>query len=204
MFANFINIFIEIVHAVFLHPAELSIYLQKIPALVIHALTVLLLASFSSSLSLYILRDYYEANFILVIPLMSAAYLVFYLLWAVIQGSVIDALVNLKHPDRYGRSWKMISIVIFSLLPFAFSTPLAMTVRFFAERLHWNAVALMTPFSLFLVLWSLYISLRGLQYLYELTFRAAFATCIRSLVVLVLFPVLAGLVMTMKTVQLLN
>lgn len=204
MFTNFIKIFVEIVHAVFLHPAELTVYLQKIPALIVHAFTVLLLASFSSALSIYILRDYYELDFFLTIPLMSVVYLIFYSLWAFLQGSVIDALVNLKHPDRYGRVWKMVSIMVFSFLPFVFSTPLAMTIHFLGERLQWNPVVMLTPFSLLLLCWSFYISLRGLQYLYELTFRAAFAAFTRGLLVIVLFPVASGLVFAMKTYQLLN
>jgi len=198
---NFITVFIEVVYSVLQHPAEMPAFIKKIPGLQRQVMTALSLASLSSAAGSYYLRTHYASNFWFVLIILFIIHLALFLFWGLLFGSLTDAVVRLKYPDRSGQVWQMIAIAVFSCLPFMFALPLALIVRLAALNMSMEPFVLMTPCLFAILLWSAYITLAGLQYLYELTMRDAILTFLKAAAIAFLFPTLAVLFIFLELTQ---
>ncbi len=199
MLRNFVTVFVELAVLVLQRPEELPIYLQKIPGIKWQILTSITLSSISSSVGFYFLRDFYDSGYITHILLLTANQLILFLLSAVIFGSVIDSFVRLQKPDRAGQNWPMTGIVLLSAFPFIFFLSGAMPARLLR-----HPIFIIGPVSLGLYIWSLYIVIRGLQYLYELSLGRAVIVYLKAAAVVLFFPGVFLVFMSMELLELLN
>lgn len=184
MIRNAIVIFIELLYLVLQHPEELPVYVRKIPNLKAYIGVSLALSSLSMATGVYALRDYYQTSFWIFVLILTVNHAALSFLWALCLGAVLDAVVRIKHPDRTAKVWHMISIVLLSTLPFIFFLSGALPARLLP-----HPVLIMVPVTLGLLIWSLYITLRGLQYLYELSFREGIKIFLQSAFAVLIFPV---------------
>ena len=183
---NFLIIFNEIAYLVLQHPEELPVSLKKIPKLRPYIIAALVFSGLCVGTGLYLLRTNYNLAFIFPVLAVTVVHVVFFLLWGVCLGALVDGLVHRITPDRAGHMWDMVAIAVFSCIPTAFFLPGAMTAKLLATPA-WLAV----PLLIALIVWTQTIVVRALRYLYELPLRVALRIYFRSLVILLAFPFFA-------------
>lgn len=184
MAANFFLVFIEVAYLILQRPEELPVYMRRIPFFRRIVVVILIFSALATASGVYIARDGYESTFYLQILVMAVLQIIVAALWGLILGGVIDALVRLRHPDRASQTWTMVSIIIVSALPFSFFPTGAIPARLFHRP-----TLLLIPLGVLLFLWSGYIVVRGLQFLYELPIREAVTVFARSVFFALAFPV---------------
>ena len=201
---NFLLVFIEIAYAVLQHPTEIPSYLKRIPNLPRHALSCVGLSAVSTALALYTVRDYYDNGVWILFPLLSFVHMGTFVGGGVLFGLLCDILVRQRTPDRPRQAAQVIAVALLSLLPLAFSLPLAFPVRFFSLRLGWSASFVMVPVVLGLSAWVFYVAIRGLQYLYEISLRRATIVAVQASLAIVLYPALLALFFALDLAQLIG
>ncbi len=185
---NFLLIFNEIAYLVLQHPEELPVSLKKIPKLRPYLFAALLFSGLCMGTGLYLLRTTYNLSFVIAVLGVAFVHSVFFVVWSVCLGALVDALV--QKPDRPGRGGRMrdlAEIVIFSSIPTAFFLPGAMTAK-----LLFQPGLLALPLWLGLFVWSQIVVVRALQYLYEMPLRECIQVYVRSFGILFVFPLVAG------------
>ena len=183
---NFLLIFNEIAYLVLQHPEELPVSLKKIPKLRAYIVASLLFSGFCVGTGLYVLRTSYDLAFVFPVLAVAVVHIAFFLLWSILLSSLADALVQRERPDRAGHVWELAAIVVFSSIPTAFFLPGAMTAKLLS-----NPSLLALPLLIGLLLWTQYVVVRGLQYLYELPLRRSLRIYLRAFGMLALFPSVA-------------
>ncbi|MBI3395398.1 MAG: hypothetical protein HY042_06155 [Spirochaetia bacterium] len=181
--ANFLIILVEVCFLVLQHPEELPVYIRKIPTFRRMIGTIVALSAFSNAIGIYITRDYYEKFFVVPIIVLAAVQIVVVLLWSLIVGALVDAIVRGRHSDRPAHTWTMISIIVLSTLPFVFFLPGAIPAHFTSRPL-----LLLIPLFFALFTWSAWIVVRGLQYLYELSLQESVRVFVRAILFTLAFP----------------
>lgn len=178
--------FLSLVHAALQRPSELPVLVERggvSRGALIAALSITALAQATAT---YLLRDYYDNGAFLLIPLLALIYGAFAFAWAALLGCVADALVSRTNRERAGKAPAMIAVIIFSAMPNMFVVSSALVARFLSYP------ALITiPVQLGVFAWSIYITLKGLQYLYELNLRRAASVYLQGLALVLVFPGLA-------------
>ncbi|MBX7057323.1 MAG: hypothetical protein K1X75_04610 [Leptospirales bacterium] len=183
MAARFLYNLVNLAYLALQRPSELPIAIERASSLRGPLIGIVTLTALAQGVGAYLMRDYYDSNFALVILVFAAIVAAVTVLWAILFASVIDAFVlRLKH-ERAGRIWSMAAILMCSALPNAFIIAVAIIARFLAQPL-----ILTIPMYLGVFVWSLFITLRGLQYLYELNTRAAIRLYFQSLAITLGFP----------------
>ncbi len=198
---NFLLVFLEIAYAVLQHPTEIPVYLRRIPELPRHVLTCVGLSSVSSALALYTIRDYYDAGVWLLLPLLSVVHMLTLLGGGFLFGLLSDVLVRRTAPDRPRQAGQVIAIALLSVLPLAFSLPLAFPIRFLAQRIGFAPGALMLPILIALAIWVFAVAVRGLQYLYEIPLRRALTVSVQATLVILVYPVVLALFFALDLTQ---
>ena len=201
---SFLLVFLEIAYAVLQHPTEIPAYLKRIPDLPRHALACVGLSSLSSALAIYTLRDYYDSGVWILLPLLSSVHMGTFLGGGVLFGLLADVLVRQRTPDRPRQAGQVIAVALLSLLPMAFSLPLAFPVRFLSMRVGWSPVVVMVPILLALSAWVFYVAVRGLQYMYEISLRRAMVVAIQSSLAILIYPGVFALCFALDLAQLLG
>jgi hypothetical protein len=182
----FILSYLELAHSGLSYPKDLTEIMKRYDAgLRVYYLINLFLASLSISTGHYLLRDYYHGFYKIELPVLIITLFIFFILWSMLIGSLIDTVVLLFKKDRVPSPRYAVNAAGFALLPFAFFSAGAGLIK--------NA----TYQSLFIILliiflggWSVYAFIRTLQFIYEISFKDSLRLFILSQVILYLFPVL--------------
>lgn len=182
---EFVISFLNLCHLALQAPDELPTALARIPRRAALLTIVLFFSGLSTAVAGYLIRDYYDSGYgayILGITLVNAG---IGFLWSLILACLIDAFVVLQQPQRAGHVWQTAGILMMSTLPNIFSVAAAVPARLLSEPEY-----LMLPLQLLLFAWSIFIALRGIIYQYEISLRSAVLIYLRSLGLVLCFPIL--------------
>ncbi|MCR9144812.1 MAG: hypothetical protein NXI24_21420 [bacterium] len=182
---EFLVSFLNLCHLTLQAPDELPTAIARIPRPALHLGIVLVICGLSTAVAGYVVRDYYDsgyAPYIIGLTIVNAG---IGFLWSLILACLVDAFVSLQNPQRAGKVWQTTGVLIMSTLPNIFSVAAAVPARLLAQP-----ELLLVPLQLLLFVWSISIALRGIVYQYEISFRAAVKTYLRSLGLVLLFPLL--------------
>lgn len=185
---NFLIIFNEITYLVLQHPDELPVSLKKIPKLRNYIIAALAFSGLCVGTGLYVLRSSYAFSFALPILGVAIVHALFFLLLAVCLSALVDGLIQRLRPDRAGHMWELASIILVASIPTAFFLPGAMTAKLLSTP---GMLAL--PLFGALMIWTQFVVVRALRYLYELPLRVCLNVYLRSLGILAAFPLVAFL-----------
>ncbi len=185
--------FLTLCHMALQSPGELSTGLERTPRRTPILGTVLLLSSLSTATGMFYIRDYYHSTFFAAIFFLTLVHIGIAVLWSVLLGCVIDALVSLRSAERAGKAWNTAGMLIMSTLPNIFLIAFAVPARLLR-----NPELLLVPAQLLLMVWAVWIAVQGIIYQYELTVRNAVLIYLRSLGIVLVFPFLFFLFITLE------
>lgn len=190
---------VNVAYLAFQYPAELPTHLERGGKLTAEKTVVITLVALSIATGSYYMRGQYASSFSVVIPTLAVLMGLLLLVGSLLLGGVIDILVGFVSPSKTGRAGDMMAIALFAALPFIFFLPAAVPVRLLPYR-----GGVMFFVELVLSGWSLFILLRGVQFLYELSTRRAIGILVRAMAVLAFFPGLLLVAATSIFLQVLN
>ncbi|MDH5656859.1 MAG: hypothetical protein OEZ34_13180 [Spirochaetia bacterium] len=184
---GFILSFVELGYLTLQFPHELSVYMERMPKLRIMELIVLFFASLSFSTGLYQLRDYYSQFYLLHISLLASVVFSFLTLFFTFLSSYFDSsLASSRSLSAAGKTSSARSILHLSSFAFWFFHPASMILHLFNV-----SEMLLFPMIVLFVAWAMSIQAKGLQYLYEVTWRDFFKQYLFASGIAIAFPVIA-------------
>lgn len=154
------------------------------------------LAGLSSGTALYYLRDFYDGAWLIQVLALCTVQTLLTLLWALLLGPFLDAVVRIRYPERAGKPWLAAAVLVFSALPNAFAIAGAVLGGFLPDP-----ALVAAPVQLGLLIWSIIIAVKGLQYLYELNLRSAAGVYGFGLIVSLGLPALGFVWMTLRLIE---
>lgn len=179
----FINNFIELLNTTLLTPEELSTAIahDKRPDLSIFLLICIM--SFGNIVAVYQLRANYDIGFLFFLPVAFILSVVFFIIISILTGCVIDAFIKYSHKDKHISPWLTIRLAAMGLMPFLFLLPVSIPSSYFSFQ-----YLFIIFFILLLFIWSLYIVITSIRYLYELEKRQVTLIVISSIAIVAGFP----------------
>lgn len=196
MLVRFLYNFLNYAHLALQKPSELPVQVERDRDSRSHVIAAIVLISVAQATGAYFLRDYYDSGYWIAIPVYALVYAAVTGLWAAIFGAIIDSLVARSRRERAGRAWSMATIIVFSALPNAFVIAVATIARFVDQP-----ILIAAPAYLGIFVWSMLISLRGLQYLYELSLPTAIRLYLGALAITLGFPAAVALFLGLRLAQ---
>ncbi len=182
---EFILSFLNLCHLTLQAPDELPTAIARVPRPAVHLGLTLFMCGLSTAVAGYLIRDYYDSGYAAYILGLTAVNAGIGFLWSLLLACLVDAFVALAHPQRAGKTWQTAGILVMSTLPNLFSVAIAVPARLLS-----NPELLVAPLQLALFAWSIYIALRGIVFQYEISVRAAVSVYLRSLALVLFFPLL--------------
>ena len=184
------NIFLSLIEMGYLtlqFPRELPVYMNRLPNVRILESIVLFMASLSFSTGIYRMRDYYSPSYLIHISILTSAVYFFLSIYFIFVSSYFDTTVSSKKAIvNPGKAHQGRSILYLSSFPFWFFHPAIMLLNAV------NAPQLfILPAFLLILFWSIIIQSRGLQYLYELTWKDFLKNYILSSGIALIFPIVS-------------
>lgn len=186
MIRNLFTLYIETVFTVLQYPGDL-------PGLLAHRqlrpgfiAIILIFPALSASVGIYYLRDYYSASFAIEGLIYFLMHYVFFWIWGILFGSLLNATVVFFRGERRDSSRVMIQSAVLSVLPFSFAAPASMTMSMIETPGLYYAGSL----GIF-AFWSVYISFQAMRHHYELSMRSSLNSVLITLLAMILFPPVA-------------
>jgi len=177
--------YLEIAHAAFSYPQQLAEILRRPQSMRSFYLLSLSAVSVSIAVGQYLLRDYYHGYYKAELPVLIIFLFIFFILWSVLNGSLIDAVALYIKKERKSHPFTIINSIGFALIPFIFFSPGAGLIKNTA----YQSIFLLA-LTIFLCGWSIYSFIRTIQFFYEISFREALRLFIITQLILYIFPLL--------------
>lgn len=192
---EFLFSFLNLCHLTLQSPDELPRTLERLPRPALHLGLIAGLAALSTAVAAYLLRDYYDSGFAVYIVGLALVNAGITVLWSLLLACLIDAFVARLYKERAGHVWQTTGLMIASTLPNIFAVAAAVPARLLS-----NPTLLMLPLQLLLFAWAISIALRGIVYQYELSMNTAVKLYLRSLSLVLAFPLLFFVFLALEVV----
>jgi len=190
---KFLINYIELAGMVLQFPEDLGLYTDKIPDRKRNFIVTLLISSVSVSTGFYLLRASYASDYLIHIGLVTLVQMLFLPVMALFVSSLFDALLAPLYPGQSGRTAGSFAIIILSTLPFLFFYPLAVIAKIAPMSSLFSILSF-----LLLLFWSGSIQVRAFRYLYELSTKKIVRIYLKTIGLILVFPILFVVFMSVE------